>query len=81
MLLTSKDIAVLINSNPEMFCLLMTVAMTTLLCLSYILNRMWEQSVVSAMGDPYGHTEAKAAWASRMMSALWFLAVFQFRCC
>ncbi|MGB5398224.1 MAG: MAPEG family protein [Gammaproteobacteria bacterium] len=59
----------LIDSSPEMFWLLMTVAMTALMWLPYILNRMWEQGVVSAIWDPHGHTEAKAAWASRMMSA------------
>jgi uncharacterized MAPEG superfamily protein len=56
-------------SGPEMFWLLMTVIMTALMWIPYILNRIVELGVLSAIWDPQGHTRANAAWANRMMSA------------
>lgn len=53
----------------EGYWLLMTILMTALMWLPYVLNRIVEQGVGPAFMDPYGHTQAKAAWANRMMSA------------
>lgn len=57
------------NLTTEIYWLLMTILMTSLMWLPYILNRMLELGPVAALMDPYGHTEAKAAWANRMMAA------------
>ena len=53
----------------EIYILIITVIMTGLMWIPYIVNRMYELGVISALWDPFGHTEAKAAWANRMMSA------------
>jgi uncharacterized MAPEG superfamily protein len=47
----------------------MTILMTALMWVPYILNRIIELGVVPAFMDPYGCTEAKSAWANRMMAA------------
>ncbi len=53
----------------ELFWLAMTVLMTALFWVPYILNRMKEQGVWNALWDPQGHTKAEAPWAQRMMRA------------
>lgn len=53
----------------EVYWLLMTILMTSLMWLPYIINRIVELGVVAALMDPYGHTEAASPWANRMMSA------------
>lgn len=53
----------------EVYWLVLTILMTAVMWVPYILNRMLELGVVPALMDPYGHTEAKAAWANRMMAA------------
>lgn len=53
----------------EVYWLLLTILMTALMWVPYIINRILEQGVITAIMDPYGVTEAKAPWANRMMSA------------
>lgn len=55
--------------SAELYWLVLTIAMTAGMWIPYIVNRMAEQGVLSALWDPFGHTEAKAAWANRMMQA------------
>jgi len=53
----------------EIFWLVATVLMTALFWVPYILNRFAENGVFAAIWDPQGVTQAKAAWADRMMRA------------
>ncbi len=53
----------------EIYWLLLTILMTSVMWAPYIVNRIIELGVVDAFMDPYGQTKAKAAWANRMMSA------------
>lgn len=58
------------NTLPtELFWLVAVVTMTGLFWVPYIINRMAEQGFGKALWDPVGLTEAKAAWAERMMRA------------
>jgi uncharacterized MAPEG superfamily protein len=57
------------NLTTEVYWLLLTILMTSIMWLPYILNRIVELGVIPAFMDPYGHTEAKAPWANRMMAA------------
>ena len=53
----------------ELYWLTMTIGFTAIMWIPYIFNRMAELGVLAALWDPFGHTEAKAAWANRMMQA------------
>lgn len=53
----------------EFYWLLLTILMTSLMWVPYIINRMREQGILSALWDRYGYTEAKAPWANRMIRA------------
>jgi len=55
--------------SSEMYWLVLTVLMTALFWLPYILNRMFEQGIGRAIWDPYGDTDTNVAWARRMMQA------------
>jgi uncharacterized MAPEG superfamily protein len=55
--------------STELYWLVMTTAMTAMMWVPYIVNRMAELGVLEALWDPFGHTEARAAWANRMMQA------------
>lgn len=55
--------------STELYWLTLTVSLTAVMWLPYIINRMAELGVLSALWDPFGHTEARAAWANRMMQA------------
>jgi len=52
-----------------MYWLVLTVMMTALFWLPYILNRMLEMGIGRAIWDPYGDTDTHVAWARRMMQA------------
>ena len=56
-------------SSTELLWLILTVLMTALFWLPYILNRIVERGVGPALWDPQGHTEANANWAERMQRA------------
>ncbi len=55
--------------TPELFWLTLTVLMTGLMWVPYILNRLREQGVGKALWDPRGNTATRVAWAERMMQA------------
>lgn len=57
------------NLSEEFFWLAMTLLITALFWVPYILNRLREQGVGRALWDPQGHTAAQALWAQRMMKA------------
>ena len=53
----------------ELFWLTLTIIMTALFWVPYILNRMAENGVWSALGNPNFDERPKAQWAGRMMHA------------
>jgi uncharacterized MAPEG superfamily protein len=53
----------------EVFWLVLTLLMTALFWVPYILNRMLEQGVWNALRDPQGETGTARHWARRMMKA------------
>lgn len=53
----------------EIFWLTMTVAMTGLFWLPYIINRLYEEGMLKAIWNPEPDAGPKAKWAARMMSA------------
>ena len=53
----------------ELYWLTLTVLMTALMWLPYIVNRLLEQGILPALWDPQGETATRAAWADRMMRA------------
>lgn len=58
-----------VTLSSELSWLTLVVVFTSLMWVPYIINRMAELGIVPALWDPFGHTEAKAAWANRMMRA------------
>ena len=57
------------TQSTELYYLVLLTGMTAMMWIPYIINRLGEQGVIPALWDPHGHTEAKAAWANRMMLA------------
>jgi len=55
--------------NEELYWLTLTVCMTGLMWVPYIINRIVEQGIMTAIWDPQGETETKVAWANRMARA------------
>lgn len=53
----------------ELYWLVMTVLMTSVMFLPYIVNRMREHGVWAALWNPQPDTRPKAQWAERMMRA------------
>ncbi len=55
--------------SPELYWLTLTVLMTGLMWVPYILNRLREQGPLTALWDPRGETATRVHWADRMMRA------------
>ncbi len=55
--------------NSELYWLTLTVIMTGLMWLPYIVNRVIEIGLGTAIWDPQGITQTKVTWADRMMRA------------
>lgn len=55
--------------SPELYWLTLTVLMTGLMWVPYILNRLAEQGPLVALWDPHGETATRVPWAGRMMRA------------
>ena len=55
--------------TPELFWLTLTVLMTALFWMPYIVNRILEMGPLVAMGNPSYAEGPKAPWAGRMMRA------------
>ncbi len=53
----------------ELYWLVMTVLLTSVIFVPYIVNRMKEHGVWPALWNPQPDTRPKAAWAERMMRA------------
>ena len=53
----------------ELFWLTLTVAMTGLMWIPYILNRIFVRGVMGAMANPSPNDKSQSAWAKRMMAA------------
>ncbi|MFV9615902.1 MAG: MAPEG family protein [Gammaproteobacteria bacterium] len=53
----------------ELYWLTLTTLMTGLMWLPYIVNRMVEQGIGTAMWDPQGEIKTNIVWADRMMRA------------
>ena len=53
----------------ELYWLTLTVLMTGLMWLPYIINRIVEQGAGFALWDPQGETKTQIAWAERMTRA------------
>ena len=57
------------NIEKELFWLVLTIMMTALLWVPYIINRMKEMGMFTAIWHPFPDPGPKAAWAQRMMRA------------
>jgi len=55
--------------SKEVYWLVMTLLMTALFWIPYIINRMQEQGLLNALWDPQGHIDTNRQWARRMMQA------------
>jgi uncharacterized MAPEG superfamily protein len=55
--------------SPELFWLVLTLLMTALFWVPYIINRMLELGVLNALWDRFGLTDTNKDWARRMMQA------------
>jgi uncharacterized MAPEG superfamily protein len=53
----------------ELFWLVLTVAMTGLMWLPYILDRIMVRGLMGAMANPSPSDKAQSVWAQRMMAA------------
>ena len=53
----------------ELYWLTLSILLTSVLWLPYILNRLAEQGFFKALWDPDGETKTNVAWADRLMSA------------
>src|SRR6202051_2779385 len=53
----------------ELFCVVMTTAMTGLMWVPYILDRMMVRGMVGAMGNPSPTDQPQSPWAQRLMAA------------
>ena len=52
------------NLSTEVYWLILTILMTSLFWMPYILNRMLEQGILKALWDPQGITSTNKAWAT-----------------
>jgi uncharacterized MAPEG superfamily protein len=55
--------------SEELYWLILTLIMTSVYWLPYIINRMLEQGILKAIWDPLGDTRTDKPWANRMMQA------------
>jgi len=53
----------------ELYWLVLTILMTAVIWVPYIINRINEQGFLTALWDPDGETASKVGWANRMMRA------------
>jgi len=59
----------MITVSNEILWLTLTILMTSLFWVPYIINRMLELGILNAIWDPFGRTDTKKPWANRMMQA------------
>ncbi len=53
----------------ELYWLVLTILMTSILWIPYIINRLLEHGVLAGLWDPDGKTHTEVVWAKRLMSA------------
>jgi len=53
----------------ELFWLILTILMTSMFWIPYIINRMLELGILNALWDRFGVTDTNKDWARRMMQA------------
>lgn len=53
----------------ELYWLVLSIILTAILWIPYIINRLAEQGIFKALWDPDGETATKVPWAQRLMSA------------
>ncbi|MFK5948306.1 MAG: MAPEG family protein [Methylococcales bacterium] len=53
----------------ELYWLVLSIFLTSILWVPYILNRVFEQGIFKALWDPDGETSTMVPWAKRLMSA------------
>ena len=58
-----------VTLNTDLYWLTLTVLMTGLMWVPYIINRALEQGIGFAVWDPQGETKTRYAWAERMARA------------
>ena len=59
-----------ISLSVEIYWLILTITMTSLFWVPYIINRMIEQGILNALWDPYGLTDMQKNWVCRMRTPL-----------
>jgi len=55
--------------STELFWLVLTIAMTGLLWVPYILDRIMVRGLMAAMANPSPKDKPQSAWAERLMAA------------
>lgn len=55
--------------STELYWLTLTILMTALFWIPYVVNRMLEQGILVALWDRFGVTDTNKNWANRMMEA------------
>ena len=53
----------------EIYWLLMSILLTAILWVPYIINRLLEKGILIAVWDPEGDTDSQVGWAKRLMAA------------
>ncbi|MCP3849534.1 MAG: MAPEG family protein [Gammaproteobacteria bacterium] len=53
----------------ELYWLTLSILMTSVLWVPYIINRLFEQGIAVGLWDPDGETKTQIPWAKRLMSA------------
>lgn len=53
----------------EIYWLILSILLTAILWLPYIINRLLEQGIFKALWDPDGETTSQIEWAQRLMNA------------
>ncbi len=53
----------------ELHWLVLTILLTAILWMPYIINRLFEGGILHGIWDPDGETASKVPWAQRLMSA------------
>ena len=58
-----------LSLSVEIYWLTLTILITSLYWIPYIINRMLEQGILNALWDRFGDTYTEKPWANRMMHA------------
>ncbi|MFK5983962.1 MAG: MAPEG family protein [Pseudomonadota bacterium] len=53
----------------ELYWLVLSIILTSILWIPYIINRLLEQGILNGLWDPDGETKTEVSWAKRLMNA------------